>query len=727
MFTDIVGYTALMGEDEDLAFQLLNKNRQLQRPIIEKYEGTWLKEIGDGILASFPTDTAAVNCAKEILDAKSKIPELQLRIGIHEGEVIFEKDDVFGDGVNIASRLQTIAPADCIYISETVNRNIENKRDIETRFVKQETLKNVKHPVRIYQVFTTQNKRPMPRPGRNKMQLIGLGIILILSIILIWQFLPEKFTKKYKVEIPSENIEKSIAVLPFIDMSPEKDQEYFSDGISEEILNHLCKIKDLQVASRTSSFAFKGKQADIKEIGAILKVETILEGSVRKYGNQVRITVQLVNVADGFHQWSETYDREFTDIFTIQSEIASKIASALRASITNEEQNRINKVPTENLEAYENYLKAGKLADFETKEDNDRAIGLLKKSIQLDPEFSQAWARLGSLTAWKSFKYGEGQNWVDSSITISNHALLLDPESSPAYNALGTAYIAKRFFHRSIGYYHKALFYNPNAHAPLLNIGVTSLPIGNYGNGYEYLSTSLKKCDEKYFEYTYLGLLYSFLNEPQKAEYYLDLALKERPDWLVALNVKIILLFITSRNEEAMHFADSLYVHYPDDINLISWRAAAYWLQGDLESARQQLEVIVSKFPMLTTYLNPVIPNRTVLAFIYQQSGKSSRAKELLEESYTIDSIAWASGVDDPAVPYNFALINQIRGNTDQAYYWLNMAIDKGFLYHWWCMTDPIFEDIRNESMFLEIVDKMKEKIEKEKENIRRLEQKKTV
>lgn len=273
MFTDIVGYTALMGEDEDKAFQLLEKNRQLQKPIIEKFGGTCLKEIGDGILASFTTDSDAVYCAKEILDACSQIPELQLRIGIHEGEVTFEGDDVFGDGVNIASRLQTIAPADCIYISETVNRNIENKKEIETRFVRQETLKNVKHPIRIFQVFTAKNKRPIPGPRRNKIQLIGLGIILVLTIILIWQLFPEKFIKKSAVEIPLNNIEKSIAVLPFVDMSPDRDQEYFSDGISEEILNHLCKIKDLRVASRTSSFAFKGTQADIKEIGSSLKVE----------------------------------------------------------------------------------------------------------------------------------------------------------------------------------------------------------------------------------------------------------------------------------------------------------------------------------------------------------------------------------------------------------------------------------------------------------------------
>src|SRR6266498_4334727 len=217
MFTDIVGYTALMGEDEQKAFELLRKNRQLQKPIIEKFNGTWIKEIGDGVLASFHTVTDAVLCATEIQKKCAAIDDLKLRIGIHLGDVVFENNDVFGDGVNIASRLQALAPIGGIWISESVYKNVANKKDIKTKFVREEILKNVKEAVRIYEVITGNTGTAKTTP------------------------------------------EKSVAVLPFVNMSNDPEQEYFSDGMAEEILNSLSNLKDLKVARRTSSFQFKGK------------------------------------------------------------------------------------------------------------------------------------------------------------------------------------------------------------------------------------------------------------------------------------------------------------------------------------------------------------------------------------------------------------------------------------------------------------------------------------
>jgi class 3 adenylate cyclase len=207
MFTDIVGYTALMGEDEQNAFELLHKNRQLQRPIIEKYGGTWIKELGDGVLASFHTATDAVLCATEIQNACSNINDLKLRVGIHLGEVVFEDSDVFGDGVNIAARLQALAPVGGIWISEPVHKNVANKKEIKTKFAGEQVLKNVKEPVRIYEVICS-----------------GADID----------------TKESK----NKNPEKSIAVLAFVDMSPARDQEYLGDGLAEELINLLSQIRN---------------------------------------------------------------------------------------------------------------------------------------------------------------------------------------------------------------------------------------------------------------------------------------------------------------------------------------------------------------------------------------------------------------------------------------------------------------------------------------------------
>src|ERR1700733_3909077 len=286
MFTDIVGYTALMGEDEDKAFEILRKNRQLQKPVIEKYNGKWIKELGDGVLASFPAVSDAVLCASEIQNVCNGNNEFKLRIGIHLGEVLFENEDIFGDGVNIASRLQSIAPIGGIWVSESVQKNISNKKEILTRFIREETLKNVKDPVRIYEVITNH-----------------------LSL--------ENEIKDLARSFPG----KSVAVLPFVNMSSDPEQEYFSDGISEEIINILAQIPSLKVPGRTSTFTFKGKNEDLRSIGQKLSVNTILEGSVRSAGNRIRITTQLINVQDGFQIWSEKYERILTDVFEVQDEI----------------------------------------------------------------------------------------------------------------------------------------------------------------------------------------------------------------------------------------------------------------------------------------------------------------------------------------------------------------------------------------------------------------------
>jgi adenylate cyclase len=322
MFTDIVGYTALMGDDEQQAFELLKQNRELQKPLIEKYNGKWIKEIGDAVLASFSTVSDAVFCATDIQHSTQQFPNLILRIGIHQGEVVFEDGDVFGDGVNIASRIQTIATPGGIFISESVHNNISNKQGIETRFIKQETLKNVKAPVKIYEVITDHGS-----------------------------------SKSIMKEQIKKSPEKSIAVLPFINMSNDPEQEYFSDGIAEEILNSLAHVKDLKVAGRTSSYQFKGKNVDLREVGDKLGVSTVLEGSVRKQANHLRISAQLINVEDGFQMWSERYDRDLDDIFVIQDEIAMTITEKLKITLLAAERAFIKKTPTVNKAAYDNYLR----------------------------------------------------------------------------------------------------------------------------------------------------------------------------------------------------------------------------------------------------------------------------------------------------------------------------------------------------------------------------------
>ncbi len=408
MFTDIVGYTALMGNDEQKAFDLLNKNRVLQKPVIEQFNGRWIKELGDGVLACFNTVSDAVNAAIKIQEATNAARNFQLRIGIHLGEVVFENEDVFGDGVNIASRIQAIANPGTIYISESVYNNISNKQEIDSRFVRQETLKNVKEPVRIYEVITSAATE-------------------VSHLIL----------KEQAPKTP----EKSIAVMSFVNMSNDPEQEYFSDGIAEEIINSLAHLKKLKVAGRTSSFQFKGKNIDLRELGKKLGVNTVLEGSVRKQGNRLRITAQLINVVDGFHFWSEKYDREMDDIFAIQDEIALAITEQLKITLLEQDFEKITKTFTQNTEAYEFYLK-GRFHINRRGSSILTGLKYFKQAIAVDPDYALAYygvAFASFLSAFYSFF--PGKVLMKEIKQAAETAIKLDNSLGEAYFALGAYYL----------------------------------------------------------------------------------------------------------------------------------------------------------------------------------------------------------------------------------------------------------------------------------------------
>ena len=341
------------------ALTILHDNRQLQKSVIEKYHGKWIKELGDGILASFPTATDAVLSASEIQNTSNANNEFKLRIGIHLGEVIYENNDVFGEGVNIASRLQSVAPVGGIWVSETVQRNVSNKKEIVTKFVREEALKNVKDIVRIYEVLTNE-------PALHSDAIQSASTLF-----------------------PGN----SIAVLPFVNMSKDPEQEFFSDGISEEIINTLAQIPGLKVPGRTSSFTFKGKNEDLRSIGEKLSVNAVLEGSVRSSGNRIRISAQLISTRDGYQLWSEKFDRVLNDVFEVQEEIAAAIVKKLQVSLNGKPAEPRIREQTASIEAYKYYLKGRALA-YKRGRFIFEAKTLFERALEIDPEYALAHAGL---------------------------------------------------------------------------------------------------------------------------------------------------------------------------------------------------------------------------------------------------------------------------------------------------------------------------------------------
>ncbi len=366
MFTDIVGYTAMMQENESRTREI----RDIHRQVLEKktlgYRGRILQYYGDGSLCMFSSAIEAVQCAVEIQKKLHFEESIPLRIGLHLGDIVYEEEGIYGDGVNISARIQSKGVPGSVLISGKIYDEIANHPELKASFMGAFKLKNVKKLVDIYAV----SSNGLPVPDSEKM-----------------------------TGAENESM-KRVAVLPFVNMSPDPENEYFSDGITEELLNSLAKVEGLLVTARTSSFAFKGMNQDIREIGRQLNVDTVLEGSVRKAGNQVRVTAQLINTNDGFHLFSETYDRKLDDIFAIQDEISESIAKMLKEKlnigINPKPKPRMTTI-TNNIEAYNYYLKGKYYWNRWSPEEFIKAAGNFQKAIELEPEFAEAYAWLANV------------------------------------------------------------------------------------------------------------------------------------------------------------------------------------------------------------------------------------------------------------------------------------------------------------------------------------------
>jgi len=405
MFTDMVGYTALMQEDEEKAKSNRDRHRKVLEESIQNHHGLNLQYYGDGTLSVFGSAIEAVECAVEIQKELQKEPVIPLRIGLHVGDIVYADDGVYGDAVNIASRIENLSVPGSVLISAKVFDDIKNHQEFKTVSLGEYELKNVKNPVEVYAIGneglvvpqkeqikakTSEKKENFPKPTMLAGKLL-LSVLMIVFLAVAGYFIYNNLgTGEPRMEGVAE---KSIAVLPFVNMSGDPEQEYFSDGISEEILNSLANVKELKVAGRTSAFSFKGKNEDIRTIGNKLDVKMVLEGSVRKAGNQVRITAQLINVEDGFHLWSETYNREMKDIFTVQEDIANRIVEKLKLQVREtSERDR----GTKNMEAYELLLK-GSYFILKGYEHVEKAMGYFQKAVELDPDYAEAYAYIGEL------------------------------------------------------------------------------------------------------------------------------------------------------------------------------------------------------------------------------------------------------------------------------------------------------------------------------------------
>ena len=611
MFTDIVGYTALMGSDEDRAFEVLRKNREIHTELIQKFHGKLIKEMGDGMLVSFNLASDAVRCAIDI-QRFCKNQNIPLKIGIHEGEMVFSGADVLGDGVNIASRLQEDAEEGFIYISGSVYIDIKNKADLKVKFFKEKSFKNVDEPIKVYKVE--------------------------------WE---EAEKIKAQIASPGQPTKPSIAVLPFENMSPDQDQEYFCDGMTEEIINTLSHIESLKVIARTSAFVFKRKHEDVREIGRKLEVETLLEGSVRKVGNRIRITSQLIKVSDGSHIWSDAYNRKLEDVFGIQEEISLAIVDNLKVKLLGKEKAAIIKRYTEDLEAYNLYLKGIYYARLFSIKGFKKAIECFEQSLQKDSNYSLAYRGLAEVFVNSPFfgnvrpneAYPKAKEYLKKALEIDNTL-------AEAHSGLGFIYMNYDWnWNAAEKEFKQALQLNLNS--------------ADTHHSYSLFLTFAKRHDEaiaeakqaqvldplSIFINTFLGLVYFYAGQYDRAIEEQQLALTLNPGYFLA--------------------------HY----NL-----------GIANRGKLMIKEAIREYETAVDFSGGAPMIVSCLACAYYEIGKKEQAEKLinsLEQKLKKEYVP----------PSCFIPYHLLRGDLDQAYKWLERAIDEhdAYLYYWISLPIEIY------------------------------------
>lgn len=455
---DVVGYSRLMEDDESATVSTLEAYRETTIIAIDQHRGRVIDSPGDNILSEFASVVDAVQCAVEIqqiIKAKNAdLPdgrEMEFRIGINLGDVIEEGDRIYGDGVNLASRIENIADPGSICISGSAYEQIKTKLALGYEDLGEHSVKNISEPVRVYRIpmdaKTTSNAGKTRGKAERKWRnlAIALSIVIVLLVgVAAWYLL--SYAPLTDVDSPQKSVasfeKPSIAVLPFDNMSGDPKEEFFADGITEEIISRLSCYSMLTVIARNSTFSYKGKPIDIQKIGKELNVRNVLEGSVRKSGKKIRVTAQLIDTSTGAHIWAEKYDQELRDIFDIQDDIALQIGASLRVKYVESERKRVRHIPTDNMTAYETYWRGADHFYRLTKEDIEKAQGFFRRAIAMDPDFAEAHAALGH-TYYTQYMQTFEPSLLDQAIEMGRKALEVDDASSEGHKLLAMSYNRK--------------------------------------------------------------------------------------------------------------------------------------------------------------------------------------------------------------------------------------------------------------------------------------------
>ncbi len=557
MFTDIVGYSALMQQNEKAAVAMRERHRRVFRQCHEKYHGEIVQYFGDGTLSVFQSGVEAVECAialqRTLQQADDSGQPVPLRIGLHMGDIVFDGTDIFGDGVNLASRIESLGVEGAVLLSRKLNDELKNQAHILTLSMGAFTLKNIEEPVEVFAVASE-----------------GIKV-------------PDRSEIKGKRQEPS----KAIAVLPFVNMSADPDNEYFSDGMTEEIINALAKIKGLKVTSRTSSFFFKNKKIPLAQIGRELNVSNVLQGSIRLSGRKMRITAQLVDVVEDFHFWSETFDRSIDDIFAVQDEVSLLIADKLREHVGHFEiGEQLVDAPDVPVEVYKKYLQSRYHLLKMGKSDIEKGLSILEEILRQQPDFALAHlavhlgytllGTIGLLPALEAFAKGQPHldraialkpDMPESQLHLAYASFLQDWDLPAAYRHLNKSLEIRP----SVDYYQ--------------SMASVLVAEGKFEAALNYIETAIQLDPFSEINYHLKGFIYYCQRMYEQAVVCFEKAIELKPDFIVSNLYQGQTLLLMGRLEEALTFFQKLPADESNDVMKLGGMTLSYAAMGDTARA----------------------------------------------------------------------------------------------------------------------------------------------
>lgn len=653
MFTDIVGYTAMMQQNEVKAVAVIKHYNAVLEKWVSHFNGQVLNYYGDGSLCIFSSATDAVNCSLAVQKDLKSEPVVPLRIGLHIGEVFFEDAKALGDGVNVASRVQSLGQENTILVSEEIYDKIKNNPSVVARSLGHFDFKNVGKSMEVFALtneglFVPQRKMMAGKlKKKDPLKRNMIAAVLVILIVIAAYLLYKNF---FAINDPTSD--KSIAVLPFVDMSAGKDQEYFSDGLSEELINLLAKIPELKVIGRTSSFSFKGKNEDLRNIAEKLGVAHILEGSVRKDGNQIRVTAQLIRADDGIHLWSEKYERELEGLFKLQDEIAAAVVKELEL--------RLLTTPSStgasaNMEVHNLILQGNYFFDKLDRENVAKAVDFYNKALSIDSTDARAWAALAnaiSRQAWQN--YIDQNPGYEQARRAAMKAIALDSTYAPGYLELADIKHYHDFdWQGAEACYRIAQKLSPSDADVITGLGVNEEALGHCGDAEQFFRKAL-------------------IYNPLKPIIYLDLGHS---------------LSCAGRYEEAIPVFNKILEINPQYQRAHMYLGRNYLMMGKAEQALREMEKE-----------NVDIFKSFGLALAYHALNRKKEADEKLQEFSEKYGTEWS---------YLLASLHAFRGEKEKAFIHLENAIAKKDSWLVFLKADPLLKNLHGDDRYKIFLKKM--------------------